>query len=200
MATSQPPLWVQVFQALLTLAVALLAIAVGVAQWRTSHQRAVLDLFERRMAIVDALSGVVSKVTASGSVSHQDAMEFAQTTRQVDFLFGPEVKRYVEDLYRAMSEHAVAETKYKHGQEAMDAVQRQHIAFIKIAAYFDEFPKLVKPYLKMHQKAPGTVARCCYVSHGSFSPRRFLIIFGRVNKYRKTISVMPRRSSSSLRG
>jgi hypothetical protein len=106
------------------------------------------------MAIVDAISGVVSKITASGSVTHQDQMDFAQAIRQVELLFGPKVKRYLDDLYRAMGEHSVAEIKYKLGKEAMEAVQRQHTAFEKITAYFDEFPKLVKPYVKMHQKAP----------------------------------------------
>ena len=59
---SQLPMWVQYLQALSTPAIALLALVIGVAQWRTSHQRAVLDLFERRMAIFDAISGVIGGV------------------------------------------------------------------------------------------------------------------------------------------
>jgi hypothetical protein len=114
MVTSQLPICVQYLQALSTPAIALLALVIGVAQWRTAHQRAVLDLFDKRLAIFNALSVVVSKIVALGRVSHQDEMEFAQATRQVDFLFGPEVKRYLDELYRAMSEHAVAEIKYKH--------------------------------------------------------------------------------------
>ena len=146
--------WLQYVNAFSTLAIGVLAAVIGIAQWRTSHQRAVLDLFDKRMAIFNKLSVVVSKVVSLGSVSHQDEMDFAQAIREVDFLFGPQVKRYLDDLYRAMREHAVAEVKYKHGQEPIKAVQSQHVAFEKITAYFDEFPKLVRPYVKMHQKAP----------------------------------------------
>ena len=42
-------MWVQYLQALSTPAIALLAVVIGVIQWRTAHQRAVFDLFDRRM-------------------------------------------------------------------------------------------------------------------------------------------------------
>jgi hypothetical protein len=46
--TNQLPLWVLYLQALSTPAIALLASVIGFFQWRTAHQRAVLDLFEKR--------------------------------------------------------------------------------------------------------------------------------------------------------
>jgi hypothetical protein len=46
---SQLTITVQKLQALSTPAIAFFAFVLGVAQWRTAHQRAVLDLFARRM-------------------------------------------------------------------------------------------------------------------------------------------------------
>ena len=68
MASGQLPMWVQIFQAMLTPVVAALALLIGFLQWRTSHQRAALDLFERRMAIFDAISCIISGIVGSGSL------------------------------------------------------------------------------------------------------------------------------------
>jgi len=43
------PYWVPVFQALLTPAIAFLAVVIAFFQWRTAHQRVVIDQFARRM-------------------------------------------------------------------------------------------------------------------------------------------------------
>ena len=46
------PIWIQYSsQALAKPAITLLAIFVAVKQWRTAHQKAVLDLFEHRMMV-----------------------------------------------------------------------------------------------------------------------------------------------------
>ena len=153
---SQLPVWVQYLQAFSTPAIAVLAIVIGVAQWRTAHQRAVLDLFDRRMEIYEAISHVIGGVVGSGTVPTCVANEFARTRHRVDLLFGPEVQLYLDDINQALSKHHSAEAAEEHGTEeerhrAMDA---RHAAFLKIAAFFEEFPKLVRPYVKMHQKAP----------------------------------------------
>jgi hypothetical protein len=56
---SNVPIWIQYLQALSTPAIALLAATIGVLQWRTAHQRAVLDLFDRRMENYDALNAAM---------------------------------------------------------------------------------------------------------------------------------------------
>jgi hypothetical protein len=153
---SQLPMWVQVLQALLTPVVALLAIAIGVAQWRTSHQRAVLDLFEKRMEVHDAISMVIGGVVASGRTTAQDASAFARARQRVDLLFGPEVPAYLEGIDRVLLEHHAAGLRAQRPpvEEQSRALDAQHAAFLKLTAFFEEFPKLVKPYVKMHQKAP----------------------------------------------
>src|SRR4051794_17999162 len=70
------PLWVLYSQALATPAIAILAVVLGLVQWRTAHQRAVLDLFERRIAALSILREAVSKVVASGDASNEVFFEF----------------------------------------------------------------------------------------------------------------------------
>ena len=91
-------MWVQIFQAMLTPVVAALALLIGFLQWRTSHQRAALDLFERRMAIFDAISCIISGIVGSGVTTAQDASAFTRARQRVDLLFGPEVPAYLDKL------------------------------------------------------------------------------------------------------
>jgi hypothetical protein len=61
------PNWIQYLQALATPAVALLAIVIALLQWRTAHQRAVLDLFDRRMQAFDSLNAAVAEIMREGA-------------------------------------------------------------------------------------------------------------------------------------
>jgi hypothetical protein len=53
--TNSLPYWIQVLQALLTPAIAFLAVVIGVFQWRTTQQKVALDLFNRWLAKYTAL-------------------------------------------------------------------------------------------------------------------------------------------------
>jgi len=63
------PTWIQYLQALSTPAIALLAVTIGVLQWRTAHQRAVLDLFDRRMENYDALNAAIFEILREGKAT-----------------------------------------------------------------------------------------------------------------------------------
>jgi hypothetical protein len=102
------PEWVQYLQALSTPAIAVLALVIGVAQWRTAHQRAVLDLFERRMAIFDAISGVIGGVVTSGRTTAEVASAFTRARQRVDLLFGSEVPTYLEHVDQVLMQHLLA--------------------------------------------------------------------------------------------
>jgi hypothetical protein len=58
----QLPLSVQYLTAFSTPIIALIVALIALAQWRTAHQRMVIDLFERRMNLIDELSRIVSAI------------------------------------------------------------------------------------------------------------------------------------------
>src|SRR5467141_1107701 len=95
--TNQIPMWVQYLQALSTPAIALLAVVIGVLQWRTSHQRAVLDLFDRRMENYDALNDAVVEIMREGNATLKALVPFSQAAARARFLFGKEVTAYLEE-------------------------------------------------------------------------------------------------------
>jgi hypothetical protein len=151
------PYWVQLLQALSTPAIALLAIVIGYAQWRTAHQRAVVDLFEKRMKIYEDIRNVIGEVARAGSVTNENINAYFRAIDQTDILFGPEVTAYLDVLRRTLSGHHLAEQQIAHPRsekERHEAIDRQSRAFERVTAFYTDFPKLIKPYVQMHQRMP----------------------------------------------
>ena len=153
---SQLPLWVEYLQALLTPVIAALAVVIGVAQWRTNHMRAVLDLFERRMTIHDKISDVVREVLITGKVRETVAQDFWVASARADQLFGPEVRKYLNAIFKKFADLAVAQHAQDHGspEERVDAAKKRMDRFNELNKFFVDFPALVRPYVKLHQKSP----------------------------------------------
>ncbi|MGB8277178.1 MAG: hypothetical protein WCF20_04470 [Methylovirgula sp.] len=138
-----------VLQFLAVQTVALLVAVISFLQWRTAHQRAVLDLFERRMNVYDSIREVIDEIVRGGDVTNVHIGKFDRAIDKVPFLFRNEVKSYLDDLRKTMvSRHAL---DHKEDESSLDA-RDQH--FAKIGRFYDEFGVLLLPYVRMHQKAP----------------------------------------------
>lgn len=153
------PAWVRYLTALSTPAIGLLAAVIAIGQWRVVRRREVMELFDRRMEVYAGISRVIGEVVGSGSVTNQTASAFGRATSNVDLLFGGEVKAYLDRMNNALSAHHVAEAAEQHGtaEQRQAALDRRHQAFLTIASYFNDYPKLMKPYLSMHQKTPRSL-------------------------------------------
>src|SRR5262249_12643311 len=92
------PLWVQYLQALSTPALAIMAVLIGVMQWRTAHQRAVLDLFDRRMKVYGDLVAVTAEIVREGRAELQSLLSYSRSEAEARFLFGSEVSNYLEEM------------------------------------------------------------------------------------------------------
>jgi hypothetical protein len=153
--TSTLPNWVLYLQALLTPAIALLAVVIGYVQWRTAHQRAVLDAFEKRFEIYQSARAAITEVITKGTVQPHTHIDFLRATDKAQFLFGPEVTSYFNSVYRLLVEHGEAEDLMKDGNQ-QNAVTKKHVAFREIANFYVKSVPLVAPYMRIHQKAPRT--------------------------------------------
>lgn len=94
-----PPSWVTYLSALLTPAVALLAVAVAVAQWRIAKNKLKLDLFERRYAVYQAAVDVMSKTDALGVLSKEEVDRFQVAIRGARFIFDDSVGAYLDETH-----------------------------------------------------------------------------------------------------
>jgi hypothetical protein len=150
------PLWVQYSQALTTPAIALLAIVVAIMQWRTAHQKAVLDLFERRMKVYSEIRAVIASVVSSGKLPNEKHFEYWRGADGAKFLFGSKVNAYLTELNTTLAYFHEADETYGNlqGQARSDAIQSRRRHFDNIQAFYKEFDPLVEPYLGMRQRRP----------------------------------------------
>jgi hypothetical protein len=139
-----------------TPAIALLAVTIGVLQWRTAHQRAVLDLFDRRMENYDALNAAISEIVREGRATTTNLVAFDRAASRARFLFGKDVAVYlgktrqtIVGLYAAQV--AVRTDDDKKRVKAAD-LEADHL--MDILQFYEQFSTVVQPYVMMHQKAP----------------------------------------------
>jgi hypothetical protein len=96
------PYWMHVLQAMLTPAIAFLAVVIGWGQWRTAQQKVVLDLFDRRLGKHTAFRGIVRQVMGAGAATQETSFQFAEAMDGVEFLFGDEIVSSLTVIYKAI--------------------------------------------------------------------------------------------------
>lgn len=147
----------ELLKALAVPAIALLAAVIGYFQWRTAQQKVVLDLFDRRMATYTALREVVAMVRASSSAANQEnSFKFLEALDRAEFLFGPKVIDHLKKISEAIYDidNTVTERKdLQPGPELIANVARERRARDMVGTFYTTFQPLVRPYIRMHQKA-----------------------------------------------
>jgi hypothetical protein len=149
------PLWIQVLQALGTPVIAVLAIVIGVMQWRTAHQRAVLDLFDKRWTVLNELRDAVFTMMQEGGASRESTRLYAAARDRAAFLFGPEVTEYLKSIHDATGRLYIAGLQLDTNPDDEEAIKQKYNALnVEISKFYERSNQLVIPYMRMHQKAP----------------------------------------------
>ncbi len=95
------PTWVQVSSALLTPAVAVAALSLGVINWQLSVRRRKDDLFDRRYAFYKKLSNRwlnTANWEGTGEDNSMDAEDVISFAIEASFLFGDDIVRHIMSL------------------------------------------------------------------------------------------------------
>jgi hypothetical protein len=105
--------WVQVLQAFLTPLIAVLAIYIAYQQWRVNVRKLRLDLFDRRWAVYQAVIAFIATVCTDFKVKAADIGTLRRATVTADFLFGPEIPTYIDELCDRAIKLAAVQAKYR---------------------------------------------------------------------------------------
>lgn len=138
------PTWIVYLQALATPAIALLAAAVAWGQWRTSRQKFVQDLFDRRFAVWDDVRKAQSEIAQTGSIADPRMMWGASARAR--FLFGADLRDRLEE-YVGLLWRVHEEGKADKGRPSPSS-HEAHLAYEGMQPIF-------ATYMRMEQKAPG---------------------------------------------
>ncbi|KQV73237.1 hypothetical protein [Rhizobium sp. Root1220] len=143
----------------ISIAVAIIAFL----QWRTAHQKVVLDLFDRRMKVIDEVNDVIGYFwTNEGNlVAFNARRRLSLASGSARYLFGEEVATAIKRLDAIIRE--LGSLKNRLEKLAVDGPGRYEVTE-KITALedtFDQwvrsFPDLCLPYVKHDQRRVGTL-------------------------------------------
>jgi hypothetical protein len=138
-----------------TPAIALLAAVIGVMQWRTAHQRAVLDLFQRRLDAYTEIKIIIGELLREGTAPTALILRYAKAIDAAKFLFGPEVSSYLQGVYQQLTELHRAQSSMKMNDKNHDKwVDKEADVFGEITEFYKTIEPLVTPYMRMHQRVP----------------------------------------------
>jgi hypothetical protein len=99
--TSHPhvALALQIFQALLTPVIAGIAVYIAWQQWNVNERKLALDQYERRLKVYQRVVEMLRFVCSKFSPEIHDLLMFSAETAEADFLFGPEIPKYIDEIY-----------------------------------------------------------------------------------------------------
>lgn len=139
-----------------------LVLIVAFMQWRTAHQKVVLDLFDRRMRVyettIDAVLGYSHR--QEGFDSNKALSDLRRSYTEARFLFGDEVAARIEDLSDTIFKHRRLERKIdsKHiaDDERNELIDQLSDVENSLERMMLPWTELLLPYLKMDQKRVPT--------------------------------------------
>lgn len=129
---------------------------VAFMQWRTAHQKVVLDLFDRRIAVYEqVVSAVEDYLGGDGNLSGINARQKLWRARaKATFLFGHEVVQVIEALAREMLQLDILQRRRERADDDERAALAQQAEDVD-RALLDanvRIREVMAPYVRMDQK------------------------------------------------
>jgi len=91
---------IEILNALLTPTIAIVATYIAWQQWRVNKQKFDLERYDRRLRIYQEVRKIISIVLRDARVSYEELLKFRASVSEADFLFGPEIPIYIDEIYK----------------------------------------------------------------------------------------------------
>jgi hypothetical protein len=133
---------------------------IGYFQWRTAHQRIILDLFERRFEPYEQISKAIYDYGHKTKVSQETLDLFRKAQQRARFLYGEKVTTYLgdrcEDLLTVQLLRPLLDTsEQQHPPLTLEQQQKLAEADKQLTKLPIELPVLLIPYMRLDQKMPS---------------------------------------------
>lgn len=146
--------WIHLLQALLTPLIAAIATYIAWQQWSTNRQKLNLDRYDRRLRVYEEVRKVLSIIARDANIGTDDLLKFRTSVSEADFLFGPEVMRYIDDIYvrglslwRWKEEYRDYTQESPPGYDHKKVVEGMHQELQWLNAQFEPAKQLFMKYL-----------------------------------------------------
>ena len=89
-----------ILQGLLTPVIGLTALYIAWQQWKTNEFKLKLERYERRLRIYQEIVAILAQVQQQFKPEIGDLQKFLSATAEADFLFGPEIAEYRDEIFK----------------------------------------------------------------------------------------------------
>lgn len=90
------PYWIAYLSALLVPLLAILGAFIAYNQWRLAQNKLKFDLFDRRIKIYEAATGLISSIMISGKAKDQEVFNYMVAIREAKWLLSPGIAEYLD--------------------------------------------------------------------------------------------------------
>jgi hypothetical protein len=91
------PHWTQILSALLMPTIAVFGTLLAHKQWRTSHKKLKMDLFEKRYSIYKATNDFILSTMSSGQVNDEHLFKFRSATKEAKWILNSDIATYLDE-------------------------------------------------------------------------------------------------------
>jgi hypothetical protein len=134
--------------------IAIGAVLIAWQQAQINRQKLVLDRYDRRLRIYEQLKELLSKITAHGQASDREAIQFRVSVSEADFLFGPEVMEYLDEVYSHTCQLGRWRAEYRDFTQPQppdynhaEVVKNAHAELRWLTSQYEPARQLFKKYL-----------------------------------------------------
>lgn len=142
-----------------TTVLGLIAVYIAWRQWQTANDKLVLDLFEKRYALYIKAHDVIKPIMQSGRAEDKNVFEFDKFMNEAVFLFGDDVETYLLELRKSVIQLAFHCSMLgdNGNTENQDHIKGKFDEFNKVMNFYDHFPKLCRPYMKLGYRGDNEI-------------------------------------------
>ena len=152
--TSQISGAIEILSALLTPTIALVTVYIAFAQWRIERAKFRFDRYDRRLKVYNDLRETIALVLQDSDISLGDLWKLRRHRFEVDFLFGPEIQKYLDEVHEACVNLWSANSQYRdltqptpEGYDHQKIVDQKHKAILWLAEQNEIAHRIFRKYL-----------------------------------------------------
>ena len=111
---------IEILKGLLTPVIAFFATYVAWQQWQTNRQKLNLERYDRRLRVYEEVRKILSIIARDAQASFDDLLKFHTSVSEADFLFGPEIPEYIDQIYMRGLTLWQCKEEYRYKPEGYD--------------------------------------------------------------------------------
>lgn len=111
--SAKMPLWLQILQGLMTPVIAGIAVYIAWQQWKANERKLVLDRYDRRLRVYQRVVEFLGLVLRDFKPEPHEVIKFRGDTAEADFLFGPDISAYLDEVVKQALSSWQVHTEYR---------------------------------------------------------------------------------------